>query len=381
MTVNTRRKPFRAAMTALLLAPILLGTAGAPARAQFSEDEIRMGREAAKEIEKEYKVVTDEAIVKRVVDMGQALVKVSSAPKAEFTFKVLAEKEVNAFALPGGFVYVYKGLLDKVESDHELAGVLAHEIVHATHHHTQKILKKQKPFDIASMGVLLAGILSGKDVTGLAQGVSILNMAKINGYTIELEKESDAGGMEIMLKSEYNPTGMLTFMERLARQDARSGAAQVDYGIFRTHPYSEDRASALRDRLEKAGVDVSLNRRLVTKSVRVIAEPVTGKEAEAATLKMGSQSVITLAADGGTSAIERAKAVAERMNQMLDKDLRFNDVDVSKSGTEVMGRDTALIRVSESDAQLAGQPRARVAEDAAKKIKNVLWSEYLRWNS
>lgn len=379
MTPNTRRTRWRSLIPALLLAPALLGPV-APARAQFSEEEIRMGREAAKEIESEYKVITDEATVKRVVDIGQALVKVSAAPEAEFTFKVLAEKDVNAFALPGGFVYVFQGLLDKVESDHELAGVLAHEIVHATHHHSQKILKKQRPWDMASMGVLLAGILSGKDVTGLAQGVSILNMAKINGYTIDLEKESDAGGMEIMLKSEYNPTGMLTFMERLARQDARSGAAQVDYGIFRTHPISEERATALRNRLEQAGVNVNANRRLVTNALRAVAEP-TGEDADNATLKMGTQAIMTLAPEGETSALDRARAVAEHINQQLDRDLRFNDVSVSKSGTEVVGRGAALIRVTESDARLAGQTRSGLAEDAMKKLKNVLWSEYLRLNS
>lgn len=372
----TRSNRWRAALAALLLAPALMGAAKPSA---FSEDELRMGREAAKEIEKEYKLIGDKDVAKRVSDIGQALVKVSTVPEAEFTFKVLDVKEVNAFALPGGFVYVYKGLLDKVESDHELAGVLAHEIVHATHHHTAKILKKQRPWDIASMGVLLAGILSGKDVTGLAQGVGILNMAKINGYTIDLEKESDAAGMEIMLKSSYNPTGMLTFMERLARDENRSGAAQVDYGIFRTHPYSEDRASSLRARLEKAGVDVNRNRRLVTKALRATAEA-AGKENNAATLMMGDKPVLTLAPDGDTSAMDRAKGAADRLNQMLDNDLRFNDVTVGGNGA-VMGRGTALIRVSEADARLAGKPRDRVVEDAAKALKDALFGEFLRWNS
>jgi len=375
------RNAFRTIPAATMLALLTLGgVLSAPAFAQFSDEEVRMGREAVKEIEKASKLVTDEAVVKRVNDIGQALVKASTDPKAEFTFKVLDEKEVNAFALPGGFVYVYKGLLDKVESDHELAGVLAHEIVHATHHHSKKIMKKQKPWDIATMGVLLAGILSGKDVTGLAQGVSIVNLAKINGYTIDLEKESDAGGMDIMLKSTYNPVGMLTFMERLAREEARSGAAQVDYGIFRTHPYSQDRASSLRNRLEKAGVDIARNRRAVTKSVRVTAEPVPEKEG-AATLKMDDQAILTVAGDGSTSAVDRAKTIAERMNEMLDRNLSFREVFVAQNGTDVVARDTTLIGVTEADARLAGQPRTRVAQDAAKLIQKSLWSEYLRWNS
>lgn len=377
MRFVSRWNPVRALAIFLALSATLPLASAAPA--PFSADELKMGSEAARQIEKESKLVTDEAIVKRVNDIGQTLVKASSMPDAAFTFKVLDEKEVNAFALPGGYVYVYKGLLDKVESDDELAGVLAHEIIHATNHHSWKIMRKQKPWDIATMGVLLAGVLSGKDVAGLAQGVSIVNLAQINGYTIDLEKESDAGGMEIMLKSPYNPVGMLTFMERLARDESRSAAAQVDYGIFRTHPYSQDRAAALRARLEKAGVDVARNRRLVTKALRMVAEP--GNDADAAVLKMDDQPVMTVAADGGVTAEDRAREIADRVNAMLDKGISFREVYVPAGGTDVTARDTTLIGVTDADARLAGQTRARVAEDAAKAIQRSLWSEYLRWNS
>lgn len=365
----------------VLLAGFLLG-AGLPqsARAAFSKDEIQMGQEAAKQIEKEEKVVTDRAIVERVSTIGQALVKVSSEPDAEFTFKVLKDdKQVNAFALPGGFVYVYTGLLNKVQSDDELAGVLAHEITHATHHHTMQLLKKQRPWDLATMGVLLAGVLTGKDVTGLAQGVNILQTAKLNGYTIDLEKDADAGGMELMLKSKYNPVGMLTFMERLAREEAHSGSSAVEWGIFRTHPYSADRAAALRKRLDAAGVDI--NRRAVTNAITMVAEPAKVNGQDAAILKMRDSTVATLAADGGTSAMDRAKAVAARMNKLLDQNLRFQEIGVSGGGAEVMGGATPILKVAPADARLTGGTPAAVAETVARQIRNALWAEYLKLNS
>lgn len=359
-------------LTATLLAALTVS-----ARAEFSKDEIKMGQETAKAVEKESKLVKDEAIVKRVSDIGQALVKVSNDPKAEYTFKVLDDKEVNAFALPGGFVYVYKGLLDKVESDDELAGVIAHEITHADHHHGLKLMKKSKPFDLATMAVLLAGVFSGKDITGLAQGISVLQTSKINGYTIDLEKDADAGGLKVMLKSKYNPVGMLTFMERLARTESRSGSSSVDLGIFRTHPYNEERARALRKALEQEGV--SINRRLVTNSLRATVEPV--KDQDAATLKMDNKAVIMLAPDGATPAIDRAKAIAQRLNDLLDKDLQAREVSVSKRGSEVMARDTEVIRVTAADALLAKSTPEAVAAGASKRIFDVLWGEYLRMNT
>lgn len=365
----------------MVLAGLLLG-AGLPpaARAEFSKDEIKMGQEAAKEIEKEEKVVTDKAVVERVNTIGQALVKVSSESKSEFTFKVLKDdKQVNAFALPGGFVYVYTGLLNKVQSDDELAGVLAHEITHAAHHHTLQLLKKQKPWDLATMGVLLAGVLTGKDVSGLAQGVNILQLAKLNGYTIDLEKDADAGGMELMLKSKYNPVGMLTFMERLAREEAHSGSSTVDWGIFRTHPYSADRVAALRKKLEAAGVDI--NRRAVTDAVVMTVEPAKVGGQDAALLKMRDKTVATLAADGSASAVDRGKAVADRMNKLLDQNLRFQEIGVSKSGDQVMGRSTSILKVAPADARLAGGSPDTVAQDVARQIRNALWTEYLRLNS
>lgn len=362
---------------------LLLGALGAtlaisaPARAEFSKDEIKMGEEAAKEVEKESKLVKDEAMTKRVSDIGQSLVKSLNSPKDVYVFKVLDEKDVNAFALPGGFVYVYKGLINSVESDDELAGVMAHEITHADHHHAKKIMKKSQPWDLATMAILLAGVFSGKDITAPAQVVGIIQTSKINGYTIELEKDADAGGLALMLKSKYNAVGMLTFMERLARTEQHSGSSAVDLGIFRTHPWSAERALALRTGLEKAGVVI--NRRAVTKSLRVTVEPV--KDQDAVTLVMDKQTVMTLAPDAKTPAADRGKAIAQQLNDLLDKDLGYREVYVAKNGTDIIARDRVVISVNAADARLAKSTPAAVAADARNKVFNVLWSEYLRLNT
>ena len=349
----------------------------APVRAEFSKDEIKMGEEASKEVEKESKLVKDEAMNKRVSEIGQALVKALNSPKDVYIFKVLDEKDVNAFALPGGFVYVYKGLIDASESDDELAGVMAHEITHADHHHAKKIMKKSQPWDIATMAVLLAGVFSGKDITGPAQAISILQTSKINGYTVDLEKDADAGGLALMLKSKYNGVGMLTFMERLARTEQHTGSSGVDLGIFRTHPWSADRAVSLRTGLEKAGVEI--NRRAVTKSLRVTVESV--KDQDAAMLVMDKKTVMILAPDGKTPALDRGKGIAQQLNDLLDKGLREREVYVAKNGVDIVARSRVLIRVNEADARLAKSTPAAVAATARKKVFDALWSEYIRLNT
>ena len=369
-TKANRLIPFLGALVAAL-------SIAAPVRAEFSKDEIKMGEEAAKEVEKESKLVKDEATNKRVSEIGQALVKALNSPKDVYTFKVLDEKDVNAFALPGGFVFVYKGLIDSSESDDELAGVMAHEITHADHHHAKKLMKKSQPWDIATMAVLLAGVFSGKDITGPAQAINILQASKINGYTIDLEKDADAGGLNLMLKSKYNAVGMLTFMERLARTEQHSGSSAVDLGIFRTHPWSAERAVSLRTGLEKAGVDI--NRRAVTKSLQVTVEPV--KDQDAATLRMGKQTVMTLAPDGKTPAIDRGKVIAQQLNNLLDKNLGAREVYVARNGTDVIARNRVVISVNEADARLANSTRAAVAADARKQVFNALFGEYLRLNT
>ena len=100
------------------------------------EQEIEMGRQTAMQLEAKYGVVQDYALQERVNRIGQSLVKVSERQDLEYSFKVLNSDEVNALACPGGFIYVFKGLIDYMPSDAELAGVLGHEITHVVKKHT-----------------------------------------------------------------------------------------------------------------------------------------------------------------------------------------------------------------------------------------------------
>src|SRR5579872_2476080 len=124
-------------------------------KAKAEDPEVKLGRENAAENDKNIKLVTDAAVVDRVNRIGQEIAAVANSveipaiwgtpnvKKFAYTFKVVDDKDVNAYSLPGGFIYVNKGLLDYVHSDDELAGVLAHEITHAAHHHMVKLMHEQ----------------------------------------------------------------------------------------------------------------------------------------------------------------------------------------------------------------------------------------------
>ncbi len=363
----------------IVAAALLFGPAVPSAHAKFSAEEIRIGTETAKEIEKGSKLVTDEAILKRVNEIGQEIVRVSPDPTEKYVFKVIEDKDINAFALPGGFVYIYTGLLNAVESDDELAGVIAHEISHAALHHGLKLTKRQKPWDIAQMAVVLAGALANKDTSSGAYALSVLNTAKLNGYTVELEKEADAAGLKMITQSKYNPVGMLTFMERLDRSESRTGASVVELGIFRTHPYTPDRARARRAGLNNAKIEI--NRRLTTRSIQAIAESVKIRDVEAAVVKIDGGVFVTLAPSEGAPALERARSVAEAVNRSLLANLRFQEVTASAAAPVIQGRGITLAELTDADAALVNKTPADAARSAASQLKDTLWREYLRTHS
>jgi hypothetical protein len=126
---------------------------------------------------------------------------------------------------------------------------------------------------------------------------------------------------------------------------------------------------------------VALERRKVMKTLRVEVEAGKVKDMEAATLKLDNQPVMIFAPDGDTPAVDRAKVIADRMNTLLDAELRSREVWVDPKGATVIARNAPLVRVSEADARLAGSTTQSLATEVAKNIQKVLWNEYLRWNT
>lgn len=206
-----------------------------------TEKEVRMGREAAAEVDRQAKFVDDPAITEYVNRVGQNIVLHSDA-KVPFTIKVIDSDEVNAFALPGGFFYVNKGLILAADNEAELAGVMAHEIAHVAARHAVENQTKASLLEYAALGgsIFLGGI-PGMIYQNTA-GIGLLGI--FMKFSRGAEEEADKLGVQYMYAAGYDPGAMATMFEKLEAKNKKKPGFIAR--AFSTHPAPPDRrASAL----------------------------------------------------------------------------------------------------------------------------------------
>jgi predicted Zn-dependent protease len=203
------------------------------------EKEIALGRQLAMEIEQQAKLVEDPLITEYVNRVGQNVVLHSDA-KIPFTIKVIDSDEVNAFALPGGFFFVNKGLILAADNEAELAGVMAHEIAHVAARHAMENQGKMQAIQYGLLGTIIfgGGIAStiAQNAGGFAQLLSFLQFSR------GAETEADVLGVQYLYASGYDPTGMSTMFEKLNSKNKKKPGTLSK--IFATHPQSIDRRDA-----------------------------------------------------------------------------------------------------------------------------------------
>ncbi|HEY0348869.1 MAG TPA: M48 family metallopeptidase [Pyrinomonadaceae bacterium] len=206
-----------------------------------TEKEVKMGRMLAAQVDKEAKFVDDPIITEYVNRVGQNIVLHSDA-KVPFTIKVIDSDEVNAFALPGGFFYVNKGLILAADNEAELAGVMAHEIAHVCARHAMENERKMEVMDYG----MLAGILLGGPILSnvLYNGGSFFEGMAFLKFSRGAEEEADKLGVQYMWAAGYDPGAMATMFEKLeAKNKKKPGSISK---MFQDHPAPADRrASAL----------------------------------------------------------------------------------------------------------------------------------------
>ena len=203
------------------------------------EKEVALGRQLALEVEQQAKLVEDPIITEYVNRVGQNVVLHSDA-KIPFTIKVIDSDEVNAFALPGGFFFVNKGLILAADNEAELAGVMAHEIAHVAARHAMENQGKMQAIQYGLLGTIIfgGGIASAiaQNAGGFAQLMSFLQFSR------GAETEADVLGVQYLYASGYDPTGMSTMFEKLNSKNKKKPGTLSK--IFATHPQSIDRRDA-----------------------------------------------------------------------------------------------------------------------------------------
>ncbi|MGD2173627.1 MAG: M48 family metalloprotease [Gammaproteobacteria bacterium] len=207
-------------------------------------EEIQQGREYHPQIVARYGVYDDPALQRYVDRVGQQLARVSHRANLEFTFTVLDSPEINAFALPGGYVYITRGIMAYLDSEAELAGVLGHEIGHVTARHSVR----QQGGQVASgiLSVLITAVTGSAAVGDLSQQIGT---GLVRGYGRDHELEADRLGAEYLHRTGYNPENMLQVISVLKDQEIYERALakkenrepNIYHGVFSTHPENDER--------------------------------------------------------------------------------------------------------------------------------------------
>jgi len=224
------------------------------------KSEIAEGVKAHHEVIKEYGVVNDAALQAYVDGVGQKLAAASHRAKLKWTFTVLDSPEVNAFALPGGYVYVTRGIMAYLDSEAELAGVLGHEIGHVTARHGAQQATRQATAGVgvglATIGGALLEMATG--VPGVAQAAGSVAQAGAAGliasYSRDQELQADQLGAEYLARSRYDPANMVEVIQVLKDQEryaaevakAAGRAALASPGWLASHPSNDQRLQQIR---------------------------------------------------------------------------------------------------------------------------------------
>ena len=227
---------------------------GSPADAVLSSnDEARLGRMIMRDIRRSGQVVEDPLVIEYVNEIGSRVVAQTNDSDHDFTFFVIDDPRINAFALPGGYIGVHTGLLEATRNEDELAGVLAHEVAHVTQRHIARAIHANSRQSILSTAMMLGAIIvaaaggSSDAVQGamaVAQGTAVqqqINFTRTNEY------EADRVGIAALADAGFDPYGMASFFEVLGRQTTTSPEMRAPE-FLRTHPVSSARIAEARSR-------------------------------------------------------------------------------------------------------------------------------------
>ncbi len=209
------------------------------------EREIALGKQMAEEVEREAKLVDDPVITEYVNRIGQNLVRNSDA-KVPFTIKVIDSKEVNAFALPGGFFFVNSGLVLKADNEAELAGVMAHEIAHVAARHATKQATRGEIINYASIGLIFVGGWAGY---AAQQAVALAVPVGMMKFSRGMEAEADRLGLDYVDRAGYDPVALVDFFEKLQTTEKKQPGTIAR--IFSSHPMTGSRINAAQKEIQR----------------------------------------------------------------------------------------------------------------------------------
>ena len=220
-----------------------------PSLAASAGDDVALGAEVAKQVEQQFGLYSSPEANRYVQQLGERLAAVANDPRWKFTFQIVDQEEPNAFAIPGGGIYVSRGLLALVNREDELAGALAHEIVHVTKRHSAKEQRKGfLPAVLSIPGNLVGGVVS-EDLGNLINApIETVGGAWLSHYSRGQETESDRLGIAISAKAGYEPSALADILARIDSALKTETGKEREFSMFDSHPMTDTRLSNIRKR-------------------------------------------------------------------------------------------------------------------------------------
>jgi beta-barrel assembly-enhancing protease len=340
------------------------------------DEDIKEGEEFSKTVEKTEKLSKNEAMLARLQKVGGIMAELANKThltarwgdkrysKFNYDFKLLEGKDnVNAFSLPGGRIYVYEGLINFIQSDDELAAVMGHEISHAALRHVDALKREAAKGQLLAIPAILATIFAGSRAGMVLPAVQLTQQSTMSGWSQKAEHAADFSGFELMLKSPYNPTAVLTVSERLAQMEKSKPQYSIGWGIFTTHPPSQERVTAILKDMKAAHVPVQ--RSAVTTSYSTILKKVDG----GIEAWFGAKLLYTFS---GEDAQARAENAQKRLNSFFDSVPAMYDV--KAQGDQIMGIDKVLILIDPADVAREKVSVPQLASKTVTSIQSALYS-------
>lgn len=378
---------FRARIFAAIIAFL---TASSIATLSAESGEVKLGKDLVSRFEKNAKLLKDPGMVERVNRIGQAVATAAerlAVPASygsseivdfDYTFKVIDDNDINAFSFPGGAIYVYKGLLDFVKSDDELAGVLAHEVAHASHHHVMALLRKQSKIDkYVALVAIVGGIskMRGKDLANVLYGAQFVRTARMTGYGREAEQDADKTGVSYAQEVGFDPAGIIAFLNRLTEYQEERGEVR-NLGIFQTHPQTDERCIQLAEHLTTMGVEVDFRKAARLAEAKVEPADLNGKQVWCVVLE--DRQVCTTVDADGISSRERAETTRAAINGLLHEGLSSGDIRTNAANSQLVAKDKVILKITPADSAAVGAPPAALLARAVDAIRYAIWTDWIK---
>jgi predicted Zn-dependent protease len=212
-----------------------------------TQEEVQMGAQYAAEIDKELRLVQDAELVRYINVLGDSIARIADNRNLEWRFSIVDNMTVNAFAVPGGYIYINRGLIERAQTLSQVAGVIGHEVGHVTKRHSVKQMQKAQGANIGILGVCVLTSMceseTGQAVIGIGANAAMASFSRAD------EDEADAVGVRYMVEAGIDPTGIPEMFQILL--DERERRPDALEAWFRTHPLEESRIAAARARIAK----------------------------------------------------------------------------------------------------------------------------------